>query len=56
MFKSDWDELQTSLSDLDVLAVIFGAMIHDYQHTGHTNNFHIQAGFVLLICLFVYEI
>ncbi|CAG9535970.1 unnamed protein product [Cercopithifilaria johnstoni] len=34
----------TSLSDLDILAVIFGAMIHDYQHTGHTNNFHIQAG------------
>ncbi|VDK84009.1 unnamed protein product [Litomosoides sigmodontis] len=34
----------TSLSDLDVLAVILGAMIHDYQHTGHTNNFHIQAG------------
>ncbi|VBB27931.1 unnamed protein product [Acanthocheilonema viteae] len=34
----------TSLSDLDVLAAIFGAMIHDYQHTGHTNNFHIQAG------------
>ncbi|EFO20298.1 PDE1B protein [Loa loa] len=34
----------TSLSDLDTLAVIFGAMIHDYQHTGHTNNFHIQAG------------
>ncbi|KAM3721537.1 putative 3',5'-cyclic phosphodiesterase pde-1 [Dirofilaria immitis] len=34
----------TSLSDLDTLAVIFGAMIHDYQHTGHTNNFHIQTG------------
>ncbi|VDO22310.1 unnamed protein product [Brugia timori] len=34
----------TSLSDLDILAVIFGAMIHDYQHTGHTNNFHIQTG------------
>ncbi|OZC08947.1 Calcium/calmodulin-dependent 3',5'-cyclic nucleotide phosphodiesterase 1B family protein [Onchocerca flexuosa] len=34
----------TSLSDLDLLAVIFGAMIHDYQHTGHTNNFHIQTG------------
>ncbi|VDN82665.1 unnamed protein product [Brugia pahangi] len=37
-------DLKTSLSDLDILAVIFGAMIHDYQHTGHTNNFHIQTG------------
>ncbi|VDM96596.1 unnamed protein product [Thelazia callipaeda] len=36
--------LATSLTDLDALAVIFGAMIHDYEHTGHTNNFHIQSG------------
>ncbi|KAM3721539.1 putative 3',5'-cyclic phosphodiesterase pde-1 [Dirofilaria immitis] len=38
----------TSLSDLDTLAVIFGAMIHDYQHTGHTNNFHIQTGDIIV--------
>uniref|UniRef100_A0A915AEJ4 Phosphodiesterase n=1 Tax=Parascaris univalens TaxID=6257 RepID=A0A915AEJ4_PARUN len=36
--------LASSLSDLDLLAVIFGALIHDYEHTGHTNNFHIQSG------------
>ncbi|KHN85040.1 putative 3',5'-cyclic phosphodiesterase pde-1 [Toxocara canis] len=36
--------LANSLSDLDLLAVIFGALIHDYEHTGHTNNFHIQSG------------
>uniref|UniRef100_A0A915E7J1 Phosphodiesterase n=1 Tax=Ditylenchus dipsaci TaxID=166011 RepID=A0A915E7J1_9BILA len=36
--------LASSLSDLEMLAVIFGALIHDYEHTGHTNNFHIQSG------------
>uniref|UniRef100_A0A914DMC9 Phosphodiesterase n=1 Tax=Acrobeloides nanus TaxID=290746 RepID=A0A914DMC9_9BILA len=36
--------LASSLSDLEMLAVIFGAMIHDYGHTGHTNNFHVQSG------------
>ncbi|VDK49889.1 unnamed protein product [Anisakis simplex] len=36
--------LASSLTDLDLLAVIFGALIHDYEHTGHTNNFHIQSG------------
>ncbi|MPV02264.1 3',5'-cyclic nucleotide phosphodiesterase, partial [Escherichia coli] len=23
-------------------AIIFAAAIHDYEHTGTTNNFHIQ--------------
>ncbi|VDD92269.1 unnamed protein product [Enterobius vermicularis] len=36
--------LASSLSDLDLLAVIFSAMIHDYEHTGHTNSFHVQSG------------
>uniref|UniRef100_A0A0N4Z9G5 Phosphodiesterase n=1 Tax=Parastrongyloides trichosuri TaxID=131310 RepID=A0A0N4Z9G5_PARTI len=36
--------LASSLGDLEMLAVIFGAMIHDYEHTGHTNSFHIQSG------------
>ncbi|KAE9556306.1 hypothetical protein FO519_000489 [Halicephalobus sp. NKZ332] len=36
--------LASSLSDLEMLAVLFGALIHDYEHTGHTNNFHIQSG------------
>ncbi|CAB3408849.1 unnamed protein product [Caenorhabditis bovis] len=35
--------LANSLSDLELFAVIFGALIHDYEHTGHTNNFHIQS-------------
>ncbi|CAD5209611.1 unnamed protein product [Bursaphelenchus xylophilus] len=36
--------LASSLSDLEMLSVLFGALIHDYEHTGHTNNFHIQSG------------
>nr|XP_034989504.1 calcium/calmodulin-dependent 3',5'-cyclic nucleotide phosphodiesterase 1A isoform X1 [Zootoca vivipara] len=30
------------LTELEVLAMIFAATIHDYEHTGTTNNFHIQ--------------
>lgn len=32
------------MSELEVFACIFAAMIHDFEHTGHTNNFHIQSG------------
>ncbi|VDP38554.1 unnamed protein product [Soboliphyme baturini] len=31
------------LSDLELFAYLFSAMIHDYEHTGHTNNFHVQS-------------
>uniref|UniRef100_A0AAV2JFX7 Phosphodiesterase n=1 Tax=Knipowitschia caucasica TaxID=637954 RepID=A0AAV2JFX7_KNICA len=30
------------LSELEILAIIFAAAIHDYEHTGTTNNFHVQ--------------
>uniref|UniRef100_A0A3Q1K468 Phosphodiesterase n=1 Tax=Anabas testudineus TaxID=64144 RepID=A0A3Q1K468_ANATE len=30
------------LSDLEIFAIIFAAAIHDFEHTGTTNNFHIQ--------------
>uniref|UniRef100_G3N809 Phosphodiesterase n=1 Tax=Gasterosteus aculeatus aculeatus TaxID=481459 RepID=G3N809_GASAC len=30
------------LSELEIFAIIFAAAIHDYEHTGTTNNFHIQ--------------
>ncbi|XP_066484997.1 dual specificity calcium/calmodulin-dependent 3',5'-cyclic nucleotide phosphodiesterase 1C isoform X2 [Tiliqua scincoides] len=30
------------LTELDIFAMIFAAAIHDYEHTGTTNNFHIQ--------------
>ncbi|XP_034158011.2 dual specificity calcium/calmodulin-dependent 3',5'-cyclic nucleotide phosphodiesterase 1B isoform X1 [Pangasianodon hypophthalmus] len=29
------------LTELEVLACLFAAAIHDYEHTGNTNNFHI---------------
>ncbi|KAL3854497.1 hypothetical protein ACJMK2_013763, partial [Sinanodonta woodiana] len=36
--------LQNWLSDLEVFATIFAALVHDYEHTGTTNNFHIMTG------------
>jgi len=30
------------LTDLEVFATIIAALIHDYEHTGTTNNFHIN--------------
>ncbi|CAK5095866.1 unnamed protein product [Meloidogyne enterolobii] len=38
------ERFKSTLTDLELLAVLFGALIHDYEHTGHTNNFHIQSG------------
>ncbi|KAL5105853.1 Calcium/calmodulin-dependent 3'5'-cyclic nucleotide phosphodiesterase 1C [Taenia crassiceps] len=35
-------KLRDYLTDLDVFAVIYAALIHDFEHTGTTNNFHIQ--------------
>ena len=33
---------QHCLSEIEILAIIFVAAIHDYEHTGTTNSFHIQ--------------
>ncbi|XP_078071634.1 dual specificity calcium/calmodulin-dependent 3',5'-cyclic nucleotide phosphodiesterase 1A-like [Mustelus asterias] len=30
------------MSELEIFAIIFAAAIHDFEHTGTTNNFHIQ--------------
>lgn len=30
------------LSDLEILAVLVAALIHDYEHTGTTNSFHVK--------------
>ncbi|XP_055456501.1 dual specificity calcium/calmodulin-dependent 3',5'-cyclic nucleotide phosphodiesterase 1A isoform X2 [Psammomys obesus] len=30
------------LTELEILAMVLAASIHDYEHTGTTNNFHIQ--------------
>ncbi|CAG2115490.1 unnamed protein product, partial [Medioppia subpectinata] len=32
------------LSDLEIFATLVAAIIHDYQHTGTTNNFHVMSG------------
>ncbi|KAL5006121.1 hypothetical protein ScPMuIL_017279 [Solemya velum] len=32
------------LTDLEVFATLVAALIHDYEHTGTTNNFHIMTG------------
>lgn len=32
------------LTDIEIFATIIAALIHDYEHTGTTNNFHIMTG------------
>jgi calcium/calmodulin-dependent 3',5'-cyclic nucleotide phosphodiesterase len=34
---------QNWLSDLEIFATLLAAMIHDYEHTGTTNNFHVMS-------------
>ncbi|KAL8173167.1 UNVERIFIED_CONTAM: hypothetical protein K2H54_041500 [Gekko kuhli] len=36
-------------NDLEILAIFFSTCVHDYEHTGTTNNFHIQTR---RVCLF----
>ena len=31
------------MSDLEIFSLLFSAIIHDYNHTGTTNNFHIHS-------------
>lgn len=35
--------MQHWLSDLEIFASLIGSIIHDYEHTGTTNNFHVQS-------------
>ncbi|XP_014476922.1 PREDICTED: calcium/calmodulin-dependent 3',5'-cyclic nucleotide phosphodiesterase 1A-like isoform X5 [Dinoponera quadriceps] len=32
------------LTDLEIFATLVAAIIHDYEHTGTTNNFHVMSG------------
>lgn len=32
------------LTDLEIFATLLAAIIHDYEHTGTTNNFHVMSG------------
>lgn len=36
--------LMNWLSDLEIFSTLVAALIHDYEHTGTTNNFHVQSG------------
>ncbi|KAK7573441.1 hypothetical protein V9T40_010632 [Parthenolecanium corni] len=43
-----WMLLQTGLmhwlTDLEIFATLVAAIVHDYEHTGTTNNFHVMSG------------
>ncbi|XP_042898223.1 dual specificity calcium/calmodulin-dependent 3',5'-cyclic nucleotide phosphodiesterase 1A isoform X3 [Parasteatoda tepidariorum] len=32
------------LTDIEIFATLFAAIIHDYEHTGTTNSFHVMSG------------
>jgi len=32
------------LTDLEIFAILIAAIIHDFQHTDTTNNFHVMSG------------
>lgn len=36
--------LMNWMSDLEIFATLLAALIHDYEHTGTTNNFHVMSG------------
>lgn len=35
---------QNWLTDLEIFATLVAAIVHDYEHTGTTNNFHVMSG------------
>ena len=43
-----WDQFllqqQSWLTDLEIFAILIAAIIHDFEHTGTTNNFHVMSG------------
>ncbi|XP_071527973.1 dual specificity calcium/calmodulin-dependent 3',5'-cyclic nucleotide phosphodiesterase 1A-like isoform X3 [Panulirus ornatus] len=36
--------LMNWLNDVEILATLMAALIHDFEHTGTTNNFHVMSG------------
>lgn len=40
---------QSWLSDLEIFTCLIAAIIHDYDHSGTTNNFHVNSGSSLAI-------
>ena len=41
--------LQNWMSDLEIFTSLIAAIIHDFDHTGTTNNFHVNSGSNLAI-------
>ena len=39
--------LMSWLSSLEIFATFISAIIHDFEHTGTTNNFHMQTRYVV---------
>lgn len=48
--------LKEWLSSVELLSLIFSAIIHDVEHTGKTNNFHIQSYSKLALCYNDYSV
>lgn len=42
LYVSSLASIKHWLTELEVMASLFAAAIHDYEHTGTTNNFHIH--------------
>lgn len=40
----EWFLFQNWLTDLEIFATLVAAIIHDFEHTGTTNNFHVMSG------------
>lgn len=43
------------MTELEIFAMIFAASIHDYEHTGTTNNFHIQTRYQVLFLPYIWK-
>jgi len=37
--------MQLWLTDVEIFATVIAAMVHDYEHNGTTNAFHINTGY-----------
>jgi len=54
--------MQLWLTDVEIFATVIAALVHDYEHNGTTNAFHINTGYHLILfivnnllyCLFNY--
>jgi calcium/calmodulin-dependent 3',5'-cyclic nucleotide phosphodiesterase len=48
-YKQTLSIFQNWLSDLEIFTSLIAAIIHDYDHSGTTNNFHINSDSKLAI-------